>query len=150
VGDAPTLRLLRARGFDVSIDATLPSLPGLDAGGTSKFAHGYQTVVEQYAHLHAVAKAHPDLAKVIDFGDSWKKTTGAGGTDLLAICVTAMQPGDCRLKPTSRKPRFVLMAAIHARELTTSELASRWVDYLVQEAPPTPRWRGSCRTPRCG
>jgi len=46
------------------------------------------------------------------------------GSDLFGIKLTNRQrPGP--------KPTFFLMAAIHARELTTSELALRLVDYLL-------------------
>jgi carboxypeptidase T len=146
VGDAATLRRLRARGFDVSIQSTLPSLPAFGGAQPNTFDNGYQTVADHYAHLNAVAAAHPGLAKVIDFGDSWKKTKGSGGADLLAICITKMRAGSCALAPSPKKIRFVLMGAIHARELTTSELASRWVDYLVQGASTDPEVSWLLRT----
>jgi hypothetical protein len=134
VGDAATLRTLRARGFEASIQSRLPRLPAFGGAQPSTFDYGYQTVTEHYAHLDAVAAAHPGLAKVFDFGDSWKKTQGAGGANLLAICITKMRAGSCALTPSTKKPRFLLMGAIHARELTTAELASRWVDYLIAGA----------------
>ena len=56
-------------------------------------------------------------------------------TIFIAICITKRRPNtnDCALTPDTDKPRFVLMAAIHARELTTSELAWRWMDELVND-----------------
>ena len=68
----------------------------------------------------------PDLAEVIVYGSSWEKITtgGAGGHDLFAIKLTN------RLRP-GPKPAFFLMAAIHARELATSELAARFVTHLL-------------------
>ena len=110
VGDAATLRALRARGFEASIQSRLPRLPAFGGAQPNTFDYGYQTVTEHYAHLNAVAVAHPDLAKVFDFGDSWKKTQGGGGANLLAICITKMRAGSCALTPSTKKPRFLLMA----------------------------------------
>jgi len=67
----------------------------------------------------------------VTYGLSWKKQNASGGFDLRAICITKMRPGDCSLNPNTDKPRYFLMAAIHARELTTAELAWRWVDLLI-------------------
>lgn len=125
MGDAEVQRRLAAQGFEVSVAQSL----GLQAPDT--YFNGYRTVVEHDAHLDSVAAAHPDLATVIDYGDSWKKLQGQGGFDLRAICITKIQMGDCALNPNSTKPRFLLMAAIHARELSTSEMAWRWIDFLV-------------------
>lgn len=93
---------------------------------------GYRTVAEHEAHLDAVAAAHPDLALVVDYGDSWRKVNARPGPhDLKAICLTKRRAGDCQLSPVTDKPRFVLIGAIHARELTTSELAWRFIDHLA-------------------
>jgi hypothetical protein len=93
---------------------------------------GYHTVVAQFAHLTAVAAAHPDLATVVDYGDSYLKTVNAAtGYDLKAICITHIQSGDCALNPSAPKPRFVLMAQIHAREIVTGDIAWRFIDYLA-------------------
>jgi len=136
LGDEAVMRDLQAQGFTVSVERRLRS--GVDnqgqtpAIGARTFFAGYRTVVEQEAHLDAVATAHPELAKVITFGSSWLKANAKpGGHDLKAICITRRRAQDCALSPTTDKPRFFLMAAIHARELTTSEMAWRWIDYLV-------------------
>jgi len=86
----------------------------------------YRTVEETYAALSALAAAHPDLAQWLDIGDSWEKTQpgGAAGYDIYALVLTNRSiPGP--------KPTFFLMAAIHARELTTAETATRFAEYLV-------------------
>ena len=95
------------------------------------FYGGYRTVTAHENHLTAVAAAHPDLATKYTIGQSWKKTKGQGGHDIQAICLTKKQAGDCTLSTTSPKPKFFLMAQIHARELSTGELAWRWIDYLA-------------------
>ncbi len=96
------------------------------------FFSGYRTVAEHDAHMDAIATTRPDLAQVIDYGDSWRKVNAlSGGHDLKVICITKRRPQDCALNPATDKPRFFSMAAIHARELSTSEMAWRWMDYLI-------------------
>lgn len=96
------------------------------------FYGGYHSIAEHEAHMAGIAAARPDLAQVVVYGASWRKTQGmTNGFDLKAICLTRQQPGDCALNPNASKPRFFLMAAIHARELSTSELAWRWMDDLI-------------------
>lgn len=130
MADAEVIKNLRAEGFTVDIDHAIDPV-----AQRSPFTYygGYRTVVEHYAHLDQVAAAYPGLASVFDYGDSWRKVNAfPNGHDLKAICITNKQPGDCALSPASAKPRFLLMAAIHARELSTAELAYRWIDYLTQ------------------
>ncbi|MEO6062469.1 MAG: M14 family zinc carboxypeptidase [Thermoflexales bacterium] len=130
MADEATIKALRDQKFTVEIDQTIDG-SALNAPFT--YYGGYRTVAEHYAHLDQVVAAYPALAAQIDYGDSWRKANGlANGHDLRAICITNRQPGDCALNPNSAKPRFLLMAEIHARELTTSEMAWRWIDYLTQ------------------
>jgi carboxypeptidase T len=86
----------------------------------------YRTVEETYSGLADLAADHPDLAEWIDIGDSWDKLTpdGAAGFDLHALVLTN------RLRP-GPKFKFALMAAIHAREFTTAETATRFAEELV-------------------
>ncbi|OLR90175.1 M14 family zinc carboxypeptidase [Actinokineospora bangkokensis] len=98
------------------------------AAGT--YYGGYRTVAGQYAHLDSVAAAHPDLAAVVTYGQSWLKTQGRGGNDLRAICLTKITGADCS-RSAGGKPKFFLMAQVHSREISTGEVAYRWVDHLV-------------------
>ena len=129
MGDEATQAQLIAQGFVVSVAQTIYPPPRTQ--GPQTFFNGYRTVVEHEQHLADVVAAHPDLAKVMVYGQSWRKTQGLSGFDLKAICITKLRPNDCALTPDTDKPRFFLMAAIHARELVTSELAWRWIDLLV-------------------
>lgn len=86
----------------------------------------YRTVEETYTSLEQLASEHPDLVTVIDIGDSWEKSMpdGLSGYDIYSAVITNQAiPGP--------KPKFFLMAAIHAREYATAELATRFAEYLV-------------------
>jgi len=86
----------------------------------------YRTVEESYHALQGLATANPTLARWVDIGDSWEKVNagGADGYDLQALVLTNQAlPGP--------KPIFFLMAAIHAREYTTAETATRFAESLV-------------------
>ncbi|MFC6156706.1 M14 family zinc carboxypeptidase [Kribbella jiaozuonensis] len=105
--------------------STAYSSPGVTYYG------GYHTVAGHEQHNAAVAAAHPDLVKLYDIGDSWLKAKGQGGHDIQALCITKLAPGDCALNSTGKKPKFVLHAQIHAREIATGEIAYQWIDLLV-------------------
>lgn len=86
----------------------------------------YRTVEETYSSLAALAAANSQLATWTDIGDSWEKVTpsGAAGYDMYALKLTnSAMPGP--------KPKFLLIAAIHAREYATAELATRFAEELV-------------------
>jgi hypothetical protein len=86
----------------------------------------YRTVEETYASLEQLLTDYPDLVSLTDIGDSWEKTTPGGliGYDIYSIILTNQAtPGP--------KPKFFLMAAIHAREYATAELATRFAEYLL-------------------
>jgi hypothetical protein len=139
MGDDATLAALRAEGFTVRVEKRFAPLPttrslaqdGVTAAAYPTFYGGYHTVAAHRQHLTDVAAAYPNLAKVVDYGNSWLKTQNRGGNDLLAICITANAPGNCALSPNAPRPRHVVYAAIHARELATAEIAWNWIDYLV-------------------
>jgi carboxypeptidase T len=98
----------------------------------ARFFGGYKTADEYTQTLDDTAAAYPGLAVSYDVGDSYLKTQNAAlGNDIKAICITALQPGDCQLTPTSTKPRFFLMGTVHARELSPTELADRWITELT-------------------
>lgn len=130
LGNAATLNDLRAKGLNAAVYAPLTPQPSPLAAHS--YFGGYRTVAEHEAHMDAIAAARPDLALVVDYGDSWRKAAGRPSShDLKAICITQRHANDCQLDPNTGKPRFLLIAAIHARELSTSEMAWRWMDFLV-------------------
>jgi carboxypeptidase T len=90
------------------------------------FRSGYKTNVELYAHMQALATAHPELTQMIDYGDSWDKVMPGGnaGFDLYALRITNEAIG-------GTKPVFFVMANIHAREIATPEIAWRLAERYV-------------------
>ncbi len=133
MGDASVAARLTAQGFRVEVEQKLaPTGPiggGLARGdAVETYFSGYRTVAEHDAHMTAVATNYPALTAITTYGTSLQ------GRALRAICITnkANAADSCSLSPTASKPRFLLMAAIHARELTTAEMAYRWIDYLTQ------------------
>jgi hypothetical protein len=87
----------------------------------------YRTVEETYSDLAQLALDNPDLVTWVDIGDSWEKVNsgGASGNDLYTLIVT-------NSAIAGPKPKFYLMSAIHAREYTTAELATRFAEYLIE------------------
>lgn len=123
---------LRDRGIVLGRIGSLyqPVVQAADAAGTTYYG-GYHTVAGHEQHNAEVAAAHPDLVRLYDIGDSWKKAQGQGGHDIQALCISKLTAGDCALNSSGKKPKFVLHAQIHAREVATGELAYRWIDLLV-------------------
>lgn len=96
------------------------------------FYGGYRTTAELYADLTTINNTHSNLTEIMDYGDSYCKIIGGctpggqfmAGHDLLAMRVT-------NEAIAGSKPRFFLMANIHAREITTPELAMRLINWLL-------------------
>lgn len=103
-----------------------PIVPAAQTSGIPGFAC-YRTVDETYAAFDQLFLTYPKLVTQVDIGDSWDKVHAGGppGDDLRVLVITNKEkPGP--------KFRFFLMAAIHAREYTTSELALRFAESLLQ------------------
>lgn len=96
----------------------------------------YRTVDETKADLSAMASERPDLARWESIGDSWLDENGEPGGDDLYALVLGNQSS-----PHEQSP-FILMAAQHARELTTAETAARFAEWLFDnyDTDPTARW----------
>jgi carboxypeptidase T len=132
VVDDAQYRSLQAAGIRLEVDqgrTALLNQPMLrlesQAGGIPGFPC-YRTVEETYSSLASLAITYPNLATWLDAGDSWDKVTsgGAAGYNLNVLVLTnKARPGP--------KPTFFLMAAIHAREYSTAEVAARFAEYLA-------------------
>jgi carboxypeptidase T len=85
----------------------------------------YETVEETLTEAQGFTTQYPKLAKVIDIGDSWQKTQGKGGYDLVVLKLTNSQvPGP--------KPKLFINSAIHAREYTTAPLVLTFARQLLK------------------
>lgn len=136
ITDAAGASSLRDKGFAVGERTPMHAAARQRASlAEGTFYGGYHTPAAHKAHNESVAKAHPDLVKVHDIGDSYLKTKGSGGHDIQAVCITKDAANGCKLD-TSGKPKMLLQAQIHARELSTGELAYKWIDELVTSTDP--------------
>ncbi|HEY0001402.1 MAG TPA: M14 family zinc carboxypeptidase, partial [Actinoplanes sp.] len=123
---------LRDRGLSVRYAGPLhqPVAASFRAAAGTYYG-GYHTAAGHETHNLQVAAAHPDLVVLHTIGQSWRKSQGETGHDVQALCITKIATGDCALNTSGAKPKFTLMAQMHAREIATGELAYKWIDYLV-------------------
>jgi hypothetical protein len=129
---AADAQLLRHRGLTVRYAGPLyQPVPASVQAAAGTYYGGYHTAAGHEAHNQQAAATHPDLAVLRTIGRSWLKTQNRGGRDIQALCITKIKAGDCALNTAGSKPKFTLMAQMHARELATGELAYMWIDYLV-------------------
>lgn len=113
LGKAAAQRALATQGIDPE------SIPGYAC---------YETVEETYAAAADLVARYPKLATWIDVGDSWEKTQGLGGHDLMVLKLTKTKttgPGG------AAKPALFINAAIHAREYTTAPLVLAFANELL-------------------
>ncbi len=129
--DRAIYRELVRAGWRLGVDAEASGR--LAAGlGPNTFYGGYRTVNELYAEMYGLAESHAGLVEVVDYGNSYCATVtcvtlggdSQPGYDLLALRITNQAV-------IAVKPVFFLMANIHAREITTPELAMRMADWLL-------------------
>jgi len=139
--DADGFARLMAAGLELEIDERRTAelcMPRVRLEGQTEGIPGYpcyRTVEETFADALALTVAYPDLAELIDSGDSWEKTAPGGlpGYDMLVLKLTnSAVPGTpTGSDPPHGKPRLLLTAAIHAREYTTAELVLRFAEQLL-------------------
>jgi hypothetical protein len=98
----------------------------LDGRTYPTFYDGYRTVRGYLRFTNDLEAAYPDLVKVVTYGETYTEQN-----DLRAVCVTAAADNGCKLKPNVDKARFLFVAQIHARELTTSEMTWRMLTLLT-------------------
>ena len=83
----------------------------------------YRTVEQTFADLAAQAATNPSIADWIDIGDSWEKQQNLGGFDIHALVLGNQQ--------VTALADLVIIAAMHAREYATAELATRFAEQLI-------------------
>ena len=125
------IKKIEKLGFRVEVDAEItaafnqPVFPGGVQMETIPGYSCYRTVEETYASAASIATNHPSLATWTDAGNSWEKSVGQpDGYDMMILkLANSAVAGD--------KPILFISGAIHAREYTTAELATRFAEYLV-------------------
>ncbi|GAB4196501.1 MAG: hypothetical protein Tsb002_29890 [Wenzhouxiangellaceae bacterium] len=86
----------------------------------------YRTVEATFTTAQNIVTAQPQLAELFDIGDTWERTqNNAEGFDLWVLRLT----NEAIAGP---KPTLFVMSGIHARELTTAELMTRFAERLSQ------------------
>ena len=123
---------LRLLGYTITLDevrtAELNRPLSRSAGQTTGIPGYacYRTVEETYTTLSGIAAAHPNIAEWKDIGDSFDKITAGGpaGYDLYSLVLTNRNNNE-------DKGKFLLLSTVHARELTTAELATRFAEQLA-------------------
>jgi len=88
----------------------------------SKF-HSYPQMIEK---MRQVVSNFPGIAMLQDIGDSYEKTVDRGGYDIWALKIS-----DNVQEDEHNEADVLFMAAIHAREVITSEIIMTFLDYLI-------------------
>ncbi|MBP9501263.1 MAG: hypothetical protein KBF17_03790 [Candidatus Promineofilum sp.] len=132
-------------GWRVAIDEAAGAQLNSRQKRFTNFFGGYRTVDQLYADLEAMNQASPDLSELVQYGHSHCLSQGGcimkGGETLPGFPLLAMRvtnenrPGSSIINGENiamgSKPVFFLMANIHAREITTPEIAMRFLEQLL-------------------
>jgi PKD repeat protein len=78
--------------------------------------------------MQATNAAFPDLIELLDIGDAWLASQSEYHRDMWVLRITNEDP---KYGDISSKPTFFMFANIHAREVTTPEMAIRYIKYLT-------------------
>lgn len=84
----------------------------------------YATVEETYQQAQALADRFPQLATWNDIGDSWLKTNGQGGYDLMVLKITNRDI-------SKTKPILFVHSSMHAREYAPAALNLDFAKWLL-------------------
>lgn len=133
------------QGWRVEIDLIQQLAIANVASEWERAYDSYRTVNELYDDLGTINSNAPSLTEIVEFGQSHCQAQGGcqtpggdslAGYPLLALRITNEDvPGSSVISGNNitrgTKPVFFLMANIHAREITTPELAMRFITYLI-------------------
>lgn len=142
VGESQLMR----RGWRVAPDPAATAEMRQSPGPIGRLKNGYRTLDELYADLATAAAGRPELIELVTYGQSYCLERGGcaipGGAPLDGYPLQAIRVTNEAVAGSStiaadgtvtrgQKPVFFLMAGIHAREITTPELAMRFFDLLL-------------------
>lgn len=87
---------------------------------------GYLSVTDVEHRMREQAERYPELATFVAIGDSWERTQNGAtaGHTIWSLQITSS-------RYPAPKPVFTMIAAMHANELPTTELALRFIDLLL-------------------
>ena len=88
----------------------------------------YSTVEDTFARAQQLANDYPQYVNWVDIGDSWRKTQALSGYDIKVMQITNSATDE----DYDEKPILFVHSAMHARELATAELTTRFAEYLLQ------------------
>lgn len=87
----------------------------------------YRTVEQTFSSAEKVARTYPDIAEWKTIGKSWEKSkNGRRGYDMNVLVLTNKQT-------TGDKPKLFITSAIHAREYTTAETVTQFMEGLAAD-----------------
>ncbi len=102
--------------LQIAVPGQLDGIPGFPC---------YRTVEETFQTAQDIVTNYPQLASIVDIGDSWEKTQNSNdGYDMLVLRLT-------NSAITGEKPKVFVMSSVHAREYTPAELNTRFAEYLI-------------------
>lgn len=104
-------------GTDGTVGATIAAGPSPD------YVYRDFTVIKDF--LYATETEFPEIAKVMDIGDSWEKTQGIADRDILAIKISDNVEAD------EDEPEVLIMALHHAREWPSAEIATQLIENMT-------------------
>lgn len=136
---------LQNQGWNVTVDLARSQALIPATGSTVDFYGDYRTVDELYDDLAALNAAKPELSELVIYGESHclaqNGCTTLGGDESEGFPLHALRitnegiPGSSEMTEhgitKGQKPVFFLIANIHAREITTPEIAMRFIEYLL-------------------
>jgi uncharacterized membrane protein len=79
--------------------------------------------------LQDIEAAYPNITELIDIGDAWLSTQPGGyHRDMWVLRISNEDPAYGAME---NKPPFFMTASVHAREVTTPEMAIRYIKYFT-------------------
>ncbi len=131
--DSADINWLREQGFVVRIDyaksAEIQSFLGKELKSIPGFAC-YRTVEETRTSAASLVTNFPNLAEIVEIGNSWEKTQNAANGYTLQVLKLR---NNAVAAPVGGKPKLMMMGSLHAREYPTAELVTQFAEQLLNQ-----------------
>ncbi len=124
---------LQAQGARLEVDLIKTAEAGINAPLDPQFYYYDDYYANSYSRywvnfLQTTNTAYPNITELIDVGDAWG---GLHGQHARQMWVLRISNEDSRFGPISGKPPYMIGPQAHAREVTTPEMAIRYIKYLT-------------------